>query len=282
VFDAALVDIDQILPEITPVAKAAGSALTGMLTGLGAALTDTQAQQFFEFLRQNIGPDMQQITATLVALIRTFFALTEALHPLSLVMLQLVTDFAEFLSMLSKASPLLLDLIVLSIALYKPLKAIQALQLLRAFTRIPTAVAGWLHSRRRPGIARPGDCSRAGCRRRAQPVRWVVLGSGASGLIFLAHKWGCHEGRIAERAIAAGATGFGVRATVTPATLGTAADKQLRLRIHRTPGSRAGKIRFGAVRYGRALGISLPLSSGRDESKSPAFSPVSSRRVRSH
>jgi hypothetical protein len=142
VFGAALTDIDEILPEVIPLAKAAGGAIAGLLSQIGAGLSDSQAQQFFQFVAQNLGPDIHEIGEVVVSLIHTFFSLTEAMQPLSLQLLHAVAWFANLLAVVSKNAPWLDDILVLTIALYKPLSALKDLQILSAFSWIGGAITG--------------------------------------------------------------------------------------------------------------------------------------------
>ncbi len=143
VFESAVADIDRILPSVVPLAKSAAGAIVGLLDSVGAALTDSQAQQFFQFVAKNIGPDMAEIDQVIVALVHTFFNLVEALQPTSLALLHIVAGFADLLSWISKVAPGLDSVIVLSIALYRPLKLIQGIQLGAKFAWIPQAVT-WM------------------------------------------------------------------------------------------------------------------------------------------
>jgi hypothetical protein len=129
VFEAVVANLDRILPEVVPLAKAAGSAIVGTLDSIGTALTDSQAQQFFDFVAKNIGPDMHEIDVTVVALIHTLFNLIEALQPTSLELLHLVAGFAGMVSEVSKVAPGVISVTLLAIALYRPLRLIAGLEL---------------------------------------------------------------------------------------------------------------------------------------------------------
>ena len=143
VFESALDVLREVLPEVTNVAKAAGAAISQTIHGIGSAFTDSEAQKFFAFISSQIGPDMQAITETVIALIHTFFALTESLSPLSLELLKVLGVFAQFLSFLAVHAPVLLDVAIMAVALYKPLKVIEGLKLASAFTWVKSA-ASWM------------------------------------------------------------------------------------------------------------------------------------------
>jgi hypothetical protein len=143
IFGIALTDIEQILPLIIPVAKAAGGAIADLLSQIGSGLTDSQAQQFFQFVAKNLGPDIHEIGVVVVALLHTIFSLTEAMQPLSLALLHAVAWFANLLSAVSHAAPWLDDILITSIALYKPLVALKTLNLAQSFAWIPAA-AKWM------------------------------------------------------------------------------------------------------------------------------------------
>lgn len=142
VMNEALAAADRILPELVPLAEAGGRALAGLVNQLGDALGDSNAQQFFDFLSKSVGPDVQAIGATLASLIRTFFSLTEALQPVSLGLLAVVRGAAGLLDVISRVAPPLDDVIVLSIALYKPLKALNDLNLVSTFGNFAKALTG--------------------------------------------------------------------------------------------------------------------------------------------
>lgn len=129
VFNAGLSQAINLLPELVPLAHATSFALAGIITQIGSALSDSQAKEFFAFVEKNIGPDMQQIGDTVVSLLRLFFNLVESLQPVSLALLHIVSGLAGFLAELSKVAPWLIDIAVLSIALYKPLSALMALNM---------------------------------------------------------------------------------------------------------------------------------------------------------
>jgi hypothetical protein len=141
VFNAALSETSRFLPNLVPMAKSASVALTGLISQLGNALNDSQAQQFFAFVDKNIGPDIQQIGATVVSLLHLFFNLVEGMQPVSLALLHIVSGLADFLAELTKVAPWLTDIIVLSIALYKPLSALAALNLFEGISSTAAAAA---------------------------------------------------------------------------------------------------------------------------------------------
>ena len=144
VFNAGLSQVANILPELVPLAHAASFALAGILTQIGTALSDSQAQQFFAFVEKNIGPDMQQIGNTVVSLLHLFFNLVEGMQPVSLALLHIVSGLADFLAILTKVAPWLTDITVLFIALYKPVSALLALDMFGWASKAATGVADFM------------------------------------------------------------------------------------------------------------------------------------------
>jgi hypothetical protein len=142
VFNAALDQAALILHEIAPLAEAGGRALTGLISDVGSAFTGSSGQQFFQFVAKNLEPDVAEIGQTVSALIKTFFSLVEALQPVSLGLLHVVTGGADLLSWLSRVAPPLDDVIVLAIALYKPLQVIKALDIASTFANLSKALSG--------------------------------------------------------------------------------------------------------------------------------------------
>ena len=203
VFDSVLADINTILPELIPLAKAGATAIGDFLGTVGAGLSDAQASQFFNFVRENIGPDMHLVATTVVELIRTIFNLTEALHPVSVGMLHFISLFAELLQWTSKNVPWLTDIIVLAIALYKPLVAIQGLQLFKIFTWVPGAIAaikgliivmdGLTLSEKAAFLAELAFES-------ISPWGWAILGAAAlGGLVFWLSRTGDASNQLVDK-----------------------------------------------------------------------------------
>ena len=129
VFRDTLNQINQILPEITPLAKAGGQALGGLITQLGGAFTDSQGQQFFAFVEHNLGPDVQAIGTLAVQLLHTVFSLIEGLQPLSLSLIHVIGGIATGLADLTQHAPLLTAVAISAIALYKPIAALAGLDI---------------------------------------------------------------------------------------------------------------------------------------------------------
>lgn len=136
-FDAALVQAKEILVIIAPVAKAGGQALAGLITQVGGAFTDSGGREFFTFVEHNLGPDTQAISTLIVQLIHLVFNLAISLQPVSLGLIRVIGFIVTFISWLSRASPPLTAVIVLTIALYKPLKALGELE-------VGAKILGWV------------------------------------------------------------------------------------------------------------------------------------------
>jgi len=142
VFSAALQQIDRFLPQLVPLAKAGAAALSVLINDIGDAVNGPAGQQFFAFITKNIGADMALIGQTVESLLKALFSLVEALHPLSVGLLTIIRDGADFLSFLSRTSPLLVQMAVAAVALYKPLQVLSGLKLAETFAWIPKAAAG--------------------------------------------------------------------------------------------------------------------------------------------
>jgi hypothetical protein len=139
-FSTALAQVDRFLPQLVPLARAGAAALSVLINDIGDAVNGPAGQQFFAFITKNLGQDMAQIGQTVESLLKALFSLTEALHPLSLGLLNVVRVGADFLSWLSRTSPLLTQILVLAVALYKPFAVLHGLKLAETFAWIPKAV----------------------------------------------------------------------------------------------------------------------------------------------
>jgi hypothetical protein len=191
VFQAGLTQIEKILPIITPLAKAGGTALAGLVTQVGGAFTDSQGKQFFDFVQHNLGPDVQAIGQLMVQLIRLFFNLVEALQPVSLGLIHVVGAVADFVSWLSKVSPILTAVIVLAIALYKPMKAIVELEIGAKLAAAAAGIATFVAATEGATIAEKGLFTAQVALEAISPVGWILLAVAALGtLAFVLSKTG--------------------------------------------------------------------------------------------
>jgi hypothetical protein len=91
-----------LLGDIQPVAKAAGGALSTVVGEIGADLKTSQWQQFFGWMAQEAGPDVQQLGKLFISLMNTLPPLLESLQPVASEFLTLATDAAQAVSALEK------------------------------------------------------------------------------------------------------------------------------------------------------------------------------------
>jgi SLT domain-containing protein len=76
-----------VLKELQPVAAATGSALHGVLGEVGAEFKSGEWQQFFQFMEQQAGPDLQLVGKLFIDLAKDVPPLLEQLQPLGRVVL---------------------------------------------------------------------------------------------------------------------------------------------------------------------------------------------------
>jgi hypothetical protein len=94
-FNSGLSIADGLLKDAEPVARAAGRALDGVLASLGADLHSSEWQQFFGWMAQNAGPDVQLIGQALESWLNVLPPLLEDLQPLGTTLLNLATQAGQ-------------------------------------------------------------------------------------------------------------------------------------------------------------------------------------------
>ena len=94
-----------LLGDIQPVAKATGSALSGVVADISADLKTQQWQNFFTFMAQNAGPDIRLLGSLFIRLMNDLPPLLEQLQPVAEALLKVATGAAQGASALEALNP---------------------------------------------------------------------------------------------------------------------------------------------------------------------------------
>lgn len=120
-YNAAVAQTIALLPRLVPLAEETTEALTGSVQTLGQGFDSPRARQFFEFLRSNAGPSVEQLTSLVLDLGAAFASTVQSLAPLAPVVFGLVGGLLRLLTLLNDISPAFAQLLTLAIALRAPL-----------------------------------------------------------------------------------------------------------------------------------------------------------------
>jgi hypothetical protein len=103
-FNQALHIGADLLTQTEPVAKAAGKALEGVLTGVDAEFKSGTWQQFFGFMEKEAGPDVKQLGTLFTDLLNAIPPVAEALHPLGSALINDIDDVVKLTGGVAKLS----------------------------------------------------------------------------------------------------------------------------------------------------------------------------------
>jgi hypothetical protein len=95
VFNTGLKTAGTLLGDVAPVAKSAGQGINSVLKAVNADLNSAQWKQFFTWMAQNAGPDIQMLGTTIGAVVNDLPPLLEALQPVATGFLGIATDAAK-------------------------------------------------------------------------------------------------------------------------------------------------------------------------------------------
>lgn len=101
-FGAAISLAGHLMAGAEPVAKATGNAIGTMLASLDTEFRSQQWEQFFGFMAQQAGPDVNELTQFLVTLTKALPPLLEALQPTATELLDMANDTAKIIDLTAR------------------------------------------------------------------------------------------------------------------------------------------------------------------------------------
>lgn len=101
-FNTAIKTAGGLLTDVSPVAKATGTAIDGLLTRVDQEFQSGTWQSFFGFMAKTAGPDIQLLGTAFVNLMDTIPPLVEQLQPAATSLLELVDDGTKLIDVSTK------------------------------------------------------------------------------------------------------------------------------------------------------------------------------------
>ncbi|GAA2685443.1 hypothetical protein [Nonomuraea recticatena] len=124
VYNAALTETRELLPELVPLASSVTDALTDAVNTLGDGFDSTRAREFFDFLEASAPVAIDGIVSIVQDGGAAAASLIQALAPLAPVVGGLASGVLQLLTAVSDLSPELVQLVVTAVALKGPVSAV--------------------------------------------------------------------------------------------------------------------------------------------------------------
>lgn len=124
VYNAALTETRDLLPQLVPLAKSVTDSLTDAVNALGDGFDSDRAQGFFDFLEQSAPGAIDGLVSIVQDGGAAAAALLQALAPLAPILGGVVSGALQLLTAVSDLSPGLVQLLVTTVALRGPVTAL--------------------------------------------------------------------------------------------------------------------------------------------------------------